>query len=1011
MGTTIGATTNADGKYELAVPTNAQTLTFSFVGFKTQEVAIAGRSVIDVVMQPEAVEMQEVVVTAIGIKRAEKTLGYAATSVSSEDIGKARESSLMNSLQGKVAGVVVSGGGGTPGASTKVILRGYSSLSGSNNPLYIVDGTPIDNGTAIGNGTDFGNGANSINPDDVENVTILKGAAATALYGSRAANGVIMITTKSGKGAKEKGIKVEYTTNFTYTNFLRLPQFQNVFGQGWSGHFAYEENGSWGPKFDGKVRKWGAVYNNSQQIKPFVALESNVADFYEVGIGRNNTLSLSGGDEKRNFYFSYANNYEDGVLPSSVDNMDRHTFNAKGELKVNKFNIKTSANYIYRQGTLPPDGRGGTNSAANVYSELLQIPRDISVVDHKDYKNNPFATPDYYFTWYADNPYYAIHENLNEYKENRFFGNTEMTYEFFKDFKGTFRLGTDITNYIRRDWEAINKYTPGSWNAEAGKKENPGYYADLFGKRQEIYADLLFQYQHNVNDFSFNALGGYNINQRDGRSIGSSISTLEVPYWYNIKNSSTPANTSTYEYKRRSYSVFGQLDFGYKNYAFLSLVARNDWSSTLPKNNNSFFYPGVNTSIILSDAIPSLKDYISFAKIRGSWGKTGNDADVYQIKSVFVPSEIFNPWGNLIFPINGVNAYEVGNSIGNKNLKPEISSEWEVGADLRFFNSRLNIDIAYYNKYTTDQIYSVPLANSTGYTVQTMNIGEISNKGIELMVSIIPIQKNNFDWKLSTTFTRNVNKVEKLKEGLPEVTLASAYDIQFVAMEGYPLGVFKGPVPETTPDGKIVVGSDGMPIIKTDKGVYGDAQNKYVLGITNAFRYKSLSFGFSFDIREGGLIYSGTADLHYFVGNATKTLYNDRTPFIIPNSVLGTQNPDGSWSYSENDVVIDMNNINAYYYHTKNKLGNRDRVFDRSYVKLRDMYISYSLPKKYLFNLPVEKVELSAYGKNLLVWTPEENNFIDPEVTSWGNDLAGDFGEFRTNPTTRSYGVSLKVVF
>ncbi|MEJ5266146.1 MAG: TonB-dependent receptor plug domain-containing protein, partial [Bacteroidales bacterium] len=253
---------------------------------------------------------------AIGIKRAEKTLGYAATSVSSEDICKARESSLMNSLQGKVAGVVVSGGGGTPGASTKVILRGYSSLSGSNNPLYIVDGTPIDNGTAIGNGTDFGNGANSINPDDVENVTILKGAAATALYGSRAANGVIMITTKSGKGAKEKGIKVEYTTNFTYTNFLRLPQFQNVFGQGWSGHFAYEENGSWGPKFDGKIRKWGAVYNNSQQIKPFVALESNVADFYETGVGRTNTLSLSGGDEKRNFYFSYANNYEDGVLPS-----------------------------------------------------------------------------------------------------------------------------------------------------------------------------------------------------------------------------------------------------------------------------------------------------------------------------------------------------------------------------------------------------------------------------------------------------------------------------------------------------------------------------------------------------------------------------------------------------------------------------------------------------------------------------------------------------------------------
>ncbi len=292
-------------------------------------------------------------------------------------------------------------------------------------------------------------------------------------------------------------------------------------------------------------------------------------------------MNISGGDENKNFYLSYSNNYEDGVLPTGVDNVERNTFNAKGELKVNKFSIKTSANYINRKGTLTPDGLGGSNSAANVYSDLLQIPRDISVVDHKDYKNNPFATPDYYFTWYADNPYYSIHENLNDYKENRFFGNTELSYEFIKDLKGIFRIGTDLTNYIRQDWEAINKYTPGSWNDLGGKIENPGYYAELFGKRQEIYADFLVQYQHEFSsDFGLNFLGGYNINQRDGRSISSSISTLEVPYWYNIKNSSTQANTATYEYKRRSYSVFGQVDLAYKNFAFLSLVARNDWSST-----------------------------------------------------------------------------------------------------------------------------------------------------------------------------------------------------------------------------------------------------------------------------------------------------------------------------------------------------------------------------------------------------------------------------------------------
>lgn len=1011
-GTTIGGATDANGKYEINVPANAQALTFSFIGFKVQDVAIAGRAIIDVALESESVQVQEVVVTAIGIKKAEKALGYAATSIGSDDIAKARESSVLNSLQGKVAGVVVSGGGGTPGASTKVILRGYSSLSGSNNPLYIVDGTPIDNGTAIGNGADFGNGANSINPDDVDNVTILKGAAATALYGSRAANGVIMITTKSGRNAKEKGLKVDFVSNVTFSNHLRLPQFQNVFGQGWSGHFAFEENGSWGPKLDGKDRLWGAVYNNSQQVKPFSALETNVADFYETGKSFTNTISLYGGDEKKNVYFSYSNNTEDGVVPTGADKMERNTFNAKGELKVNKFNFKTSANYITRSGSLPSDGRGGTNAAANLFSELLQIPRDISVVDHKDYKNNPFATEDYYFTYYAANPYYALSENANAYKDNRFFGNFEMTYEFFEGLKSTLRVGTDITNYSRRDWEAILRYTPGSYNNLAAKQENPGFYSENIGDRKEFYGDLLLQYEKKINeDFQLNVLGGYNLNERNGNSIYSEINSLEIPYWYNIKNSPNPATTTTAFYKRRSYSVFGQLDFSFRNFAFLSVVARNDWSSTLPEGNNSFFYPGVNTSIVLSDAIPDIKSILPYAKLRASWGKTGNDAGVYQIKSVFGQSEVFNPFGNLTFPINGVNAFEVGNVIGNSGLQPEISSEWELGADLRFFNSRLNFDIAYYNKATTDQIFTVPLANSTGYTTQTMNIGKITNKGIELMVSIIPVQTNNFEWKVVTTYTRNENKVEKLKEGLPQILLASAYDVEFVAKEGEPLGVFMGPVPETAPDGRLVVGADGMPLTKTTKGTYGNAQNKYIMGISNELKYKSLSFGFTLDIRHGGLIYSGTSDLHYFVGNATQTLYNDRQPFIIPNSVYGVQNPDGSWTYSENTTVIDMTNINAYYYHTKNKLGNRSRVFDRSYVKLREMYISYSIPKKFLAKMPVDKVEVSAYGKNLLLWTPEENNFIDPEVSSWGNDLAGDFGEFRANPTIRSFGLSLKASF
>lgn len=1006
-GTTIGTITDIDGKFALEVPEATKTLIFTFVGMKTIEVQTAGDAPVNVSMEPDVIGVDEVVVTAIGIKRAEKALGYSAVSVSNEELSQSSDNNLMSALQGKVAGVMISGAGSTPGSSTKVVLRGYSSIYGGNNPLYVVDGSPIDNNSKSENGADFGNGANAINPDDIESMTILKGAAATALYGTRAANGVIIINTKSGK-ANDNKIEVAYSGTSGYTGLLRLPQMQNVYGQGWSGHFAYEENGSWGPKMDGKLRPWGAVVDNQQQIKPFSNLENNIKDFYELGKSYSHSVSVTGGNDKQNFRMSFSNTSEDGIIPDRNDYFERNTFGFNGTLKGDKVSLTASMNYVRRDGKAPADGRGGTNSAANLFSELLQVPRDISLVDHKDYVNNKFNREENYFTVYAYNPYYAIHQNSNKFVEDRAYGNAALTYQLMPELKATWRVGSDITNYRRKDWEAVLKFPSDSWAATGGKKENPGFYSERFGYYREINSDFLLQYDKDLTEsLNLNAVVGYNINQRDERDLYSEINALALPGWYNLRNSATPPTSRTQEEKRRMYGLFGSVDMAFKSMVYLTLTARNDWSSTLPKDNNSFFYPSVSTSIILSELVPAIKDY-GFAKVRASYGLVGNDADPYKIFAQFEGGSIFNPFGNIEFPVGGTSGYEVENQIGNLELEPEISKEWETGLDIRVLDNRVGLDLAYYKKNTTNQIIPVPIAASSGYTTLTNNIGLIVNKGIEAMITLVPVKTKDLEWEFRMNYTRNRNKVEDLEEG--EIRLATAYNTEYMIIEGQPIGVIRGPKPEYY-QGKIVVGSDGFPLALPDKQVYGDVNPDYMLGISNTLKYKGLTFGFTFDIRQGGVIYSGTADLNYFVGNATQTLYNDRQPFIIPNSIYKQLEADGTYTYHENVVPVDMANVNSYYYTTKNQIGDMSRVFDRSFVKLREVVLNYSLPKSLFQNMPIKGVEVGLYGKNLLLWTPEENNFIDPEVTSWGNDITGDYGEFRTNPTTRNFGFSVKAIF
>ena len=1018
-GTTLGTITDMDGAFRLKVPQEAKTLVFSFVGMSTQEVVIGNQTSFNVKLASENISVDEVIVTALGIRKDQKTLSYSASSISSDELSKSANTTVMSGIQGKVAGVNINSNSGAPGSSTKVIIRGYSSLAGGNNPIYVVDGVPLDNTASTPAGYDFGNGANNINPEDVESINILKGAAATALYGSRAANGAVIITTKKGK----EGLDVELVSKTSFTNPLQIPQMQDVYGQGWSGHFAFEENGSWGPKMDGIDRLWGTVYNNSQKLKPFSPQTNNVRDFYDVGTSIFNTLSVSGGSESTKFRLSVGHDSEDGYIPTDVDAYKRTNVSMNGSTKYKNLTISTSANYIRRDGSNTPDGRGGTNTAANLYSELLQMPRDINIKDLQDYKNDPFNSLDYFFTPYAANSYYALNENKSTFGDDRFYGNLSLDYALSKNLKATLTMGHDVTSFERKAYEAIVRFTPGTPQGLAGTAETPGMVYEAKSSWFETNVDLMLNYSKEFdNDISLDGLVGVNTNERGSKALDGQINSLTIPGYYNLSNTDGTRETSTYESQKRLMGVYGQATVGYKKMAYLNATIRNDWSSTLPIDDNSFLYPSVGVSILGNQMFPVLDNILSFSKFRASWGMAGNDAPLYSINSVMISGDVAVPFGTYAFPLAGVNGFEKSNQIGNPSLTPELSKEIEFGTDLRFFDSRFRIDFTYYDKITTNQILPASLAPSTGYTSQIKNFGKVQNVGVELLVGIVPIKTKDFTWDLTFNFTRNRNYVLELTDGLDEYSFRTVYNTELVAQapkDGETrtlLGLLKVPGIMKDDQGRTVVNEKGFPQTTIESEVIGSIQGDYQLGIINSFRYKNFDFGFTFDIRRGGLMYSGTADLNYFVGNATQSLYNNRQPFILPNSVKPNPNyvagNAASPKYIENDVVIDVSNVNnPLYYPSYNLASERDRIISKSYMKLRDLYLNYKIPAKFLSSVKLKDASVGLMGHNLLLWTPEENNFVDPEVTSFGNDFQGEMGEFRTGPSARSFAVVLKLKF
>jgi TonB-linked SusC/RagA family outer membrane protein len=1011
-GTSIGTVTDIEGDFSLNVPNDAETLVFSFVGMATKEVELTSATNYQVEMSRADIAVEEVVVTALGIKKSEKSLGYAATAVSSDDITKTKSNDMMSSLSGRVAGVQIASTSSDPGASTGVMIRGISSLtSGGNQPLYIIDGVPIVNNTAfsddaLNNGYDFGNGANLVNPNDIENITILKGAAATALYGSRAANGVIMITTKSGE--KAEGLGVTFESGIQYADILRLPEFQNSYGMGWSGDHTMIENGSWGPALDGTNRRWGRIYNYSQKIKPFSPMEDNVRDFFEYGFRYNNNISFTGQDENTSYYASFSQLSDDGLIPTNADSFDRYTYSLNVDQKLSdKFSINSNIRFSHQENEFSPTGQGLT-----MINSIYQTPRDISLIGLKDYENDPFNSLGYYFTPYGiANPYFIIDHVDNKFKQNKLIGKIELDYQILDELRASYRLGLDITNNETK--LGIPEISVAAGTPNAGQIDQSGSVTKETRYSSELNHDFLLFYNNTFSDLSVDAVGGLNINQRTRSNVSASVTGLDIPYYYDLSNSPNTPAVDEYSSIRRLIGLYASVELGYRNFLYATLSARNDWSSTLPMNNNSFFYPGATLSFVFSELLPE-NDILSFGKLRLAYGKTGRDADPYQIQPYFVQGQAYNEFQSISFPLGGYNAFEVGNGLGSLNLSPEMSTEGEVGFLFELFKGRLSIDGAFYQKSSTKQIFTLDMDPATGYTAQTTNIGEIQNKGIELLVQGTPVEIGDFSWDISVNYSKNQNELVSLPEALGgdegELDLygfgTSSASTHLVAQVGKPIGLFKVTVPERDDEGNVVVNpSTGLPVA-ADPEVVGDANYDYMVGIGNNFSYKGFRLSFDFDIRQGGLMYSRTKDILAFTGNSVQTTYNDRKPFIVPNSV----NDAGNGEYVENTTPVHPADFYSYFGDGADEL-NANFLIDRSFVKLRNLSLAYSLPKNILGDGFFKGLTVTVYGNNLFIWTPEDNTFIDPEVSTFGNDLQGLFGEFSANPSTRKLGASIQFKF
>jgi TonB-linked SusC/RagA family outer membrane protein len=978
----VGTVTDIDGNYTITVPSSDAVLVYSFIGSLNQEVAVGNRNSIDIALAEDVKELNEVVVTALGIEREKRSLGYSIQEVKGEELTQAREANVVNSLSGKVAGVQIINTSGGVGASSRILIRGANSIKGESQPLFVINGIPIDNSTNRNDGyggVDWGNAAADINPNDIESISVLKGPNAAALYGARGANGVILITTKSARAGK--GLNVTYDHNLTFEKPLRLPDWQDEYGQGYPDRngvpqFSFVDGAggglmdgvdeSWGPRFDGQPR------SQFFGTGPWVAKPNNVRDFFETGRTMTNSVALSGGNEFANARLSLTNMDQKGILPNT--DLKRNIINLASGMKMgNRLTVNSNITYTQNaSNNRPGNGYGGDN----VMQQFIWFGRQVDINQLRNYENEDGTQYNWNYN-YHNNPYWILHKNTNASSRDRINGMVSARYNFTDWLSLQTRIGTDMYSENRKRVFAKNtvEYPDGRFTE-----------ADIL--QREINADFLLTATKQITqDISLTGTFGGNHMTNNYRYNGVTVQALVLPNLYSTNNAEGNPVVAQQARRFEINSFYGTANFNFRNYLSVDGTMRRDWASTLEQ---PFNYGSVATSFVFSDAFNIPANVMSFGKIRGSWAKAGNYADAHLNRAVY----------NAQVPFDGMANFTLSDRIPPSNLRNEDTYSAEFGADLKFFNNRLGLDVTYYNSTTVNQIFNVPVSSTSGGTSRVVNAGSIQNRGIELMLNAEPVRlTNGFRWDVMVNFARNRSEVVSLIDELQTVQLGRYWGLDLETRVGQPYGTLFGSGYLRDPEsGKIVVNAAGIPMRDPQQKVLGNILPDWVGGIRNGFTYKNFNANFLIDVRKGGDIFSVTHMFGRYGGVTKETLEGREGGLVVPNAVkVGS---DGS--YVANDINVSAIRYNQGLYGT-----HEAHIFDGSFVKLREVVIGFNLPKSLVNRTFLSGANLSLVGRNLLLLHSNIPH-IDPE-TAFGGDASTQGFEFGALPSTRSVGFNLRL--
>lgn len=981
-GTNNGTSTDFDGNYSIEVPEDA-ILVFSMIGFVNQEIPVGGQNTVNLSLSPDMEALDEVVVTSLGLTREKKSLGYSVTELDSDEVNTVKDYNVASSLVGKVAGLVVNQASGV-GSGSRITIRGNNTLTGNNQALIVVDGIPIDasgneSGGSIYNSTVTGGGITDINPADIESVSVLKGPNAAALYGSRAASGVILITTKRGKRGAGLGISVNSNISLEETMFL--PEFQNEYGQGTNGA-VYSDldnfgSSSWGPRLDGSQQ----LYYTGEE-RAYTAQPDNVKDFFETGVKSINTISMDQGGENHSVRFSYTNNQTTSVIPNSE--LHSHNLNLRGVIDLSdKLTLDSKATYFTQE--LENRVNVGTEG---VLAYVYRMPRNVAIDDLKKYKPSLWSNPEMFPDEYGaisfagqnksmGNPYWMLNQDTNDERRDRFLGFSKLNYEFNDWLSAFIRIGGDVTN-VRSEY--IQDY--GHHFFYDGRLN--------FSNRKnvEINSDFLFTANKDLSEkLNLVANVGGSLSKRTFEGMSVRGSQFRLPTRTFLNNTNVQTSTHTPLGTKKINSLYGSFSFSYDDFMYLDLTARNDWSSTLSEENRSFFYPSVSYSLLIDRFLDPNNDVFDMLKLRASWAEVGNDTGVYQLYQTFsVPTQ-----GYL-----GLTVLEGPSVKLNPDLQPESVKSTEFGVEFNMFQNRLYGDFSVYQIVTTDMIFNVPVPFSTGYSYYKENVGEVKNNGIEFMVGGIPIKTDDFRWDVSVNFSRNENELVELIDGLDYTVLNSLGGLSVRAEVGGGIGDIYGTTWKTNENGERLVNAEGFPVASNDRELLGNAQPDFIGGLTNTFRYKNWNLRFLIDGRFGGEIYSATSSYLDAAGVSERSLqYRDQGVTIDAiNEGTGEQNDT---------------QISAQQYWSSYSGITSNYVYDQTNVRLREFALTYRLPSEMIGNTGLNSASIGLIGRNLFFLYKDAED-IDPDA-SIGTGLSGQGISLNNAPTIRSLGLNININF